>query len=296
MENKSNLYNVKSNNYNYNYHPDKKMMFNNVSFELGSDSDLKYNYNYFSGNKPESTDRVDKLEKMEKDDFSKSNKTTQQGIENAIISQSQSFNTNIKNSPNVYLDFNDKPFLKSKDKDRATKISDIVIKIFSSKDLTQNLKEKFGKDFIHKLISKEADTEYLKKIEEEVKEFEELKEKFSEEKNLLEANYNQELITENSKKIFNNYTKPYSYYFDPKIQYGGSDSYKDKKLNSKDYFEKLYKSMNKPKGRVDFNLNKKFYSYREYPHGWRSAQEFFINERNQKISASPDKITSRLVK
>lgn len=196
--------------------------------------------------------------------------------------------------------------------DRASIISELVLKIFASKDLTDQLRNKLGNDFIPKLISNDVNNDFIHKIEKYIEEFihktSNNNNLFSNSKNYhsqhraLNNNSNLSNSGKNShnislvkkdqltsytemvpskKKFFNNYTKTSGSFFDPKILTESVHYRTDSRENHHLRYTRL-----------DNNYETKQYHYREFPKGWKSLKDFFNYQDSPKISRSPDKITT----
>ena len=103
-----------------------------------------------------------------------------------------------------------------------------------------------------------------------------------------------------SKRVFNKYTSPYGQFFDPSLQHGGESIYSDRDIrvnttsNSNSTLSpgnrKKAKDNSKSSERIDYDYDRKVCDYKEIP--WTSAQDFFINDNQNNIIKSPDKVTT----
>lgn len=138
--------------------------------------------------------------------------------------------------------------------ERASRLYNLVMKIFSSNKLTQYLKTKLGDDFHNKLTTKDVSEEFLNRVELELSHFQNLfnsntgsssrSGKITASRPATGKSTKSELhapITNN--KIFVNYTNPYPNYFDSTLQKGGKSVYESKNLSRSCSNSSLSKSM-----------------------------------------------------
>lgn len=140
----------------------------------------------------------------------------------------------LKNKPNAEKNKS------SLEKIRANMVSDLLLKIFSSANISRTLKRKFGENFEIKLTDKHVDPKFIYMIEKEVnvlidieiqredfitqrKEMDHIRKRSLGKGSTFRAispNPESELISK-ARESFNNFTKKSSRFFDPKLQYGG---------------------------------------------------------------------------
>ncbi len=197
---------------------------------------------------------------------------------------------NLQNKPN-----NDKN-KNSLEKIRANTVSDLLLKIFSSANISRTLKRKFGENFEIKLTDKDVDPNFISMIENEVNElidFEKEKEHFI--KQRREMNHlrkrsvikdsNSRAISPNSERdnfykareSFHHYTKKSSGFFDPKLQYGGETCVpsttrpkSSEKISYPNNTNKNKYSSNK----LSIDLGSKISTFRDKnEEGWNSVRE-----------------------
>ena len=195
----------------------------------------------------------------------------------------------------------------SAEKEKATHISDLLLKIFSSKIINKTLKRKFGDNFQIKLTDKESDPNFIELVENEV---DYLIEKDLEKEQNIRERLNSNRTRKNRissispkyfdnskenrfKKTFNNFTKNYSDYFDPKLQYGGDSCVPNsvRNFSGTKSLDRYYNNSNNRteiKNRLSDDMNNKMYGFQQ---GWNNLNEFFTSTNNfEKIERSPLKI------
>ena len=138
-------------------------------------------------------------------------------------------------------------------KNKISRISNIVNDAFKDEETIKFLKQKFGDDFEDKFNSDGITEEFISQIEEALKEY--------------------KFLNQNEKKnnINNsNLSKNYIHKFVPK--------------KKNDLMKKL---------ELKEQITDKQYHYREYPRGWTSSKDYFVNNGTGKqVSKSPEKITT----
>ncbi|MCQ2819061.1 MAG: hypothetical protein MJ252_17500 [archaeon] len=161
--------------------------------------------------------------------------------------------------------------------DKINRIQNIVMAAFQDEETIGVLKQRLGNDFEDKLIKGDVTEEYLDQIEEILNEIK--ANKIENKKNIPEVD-NDNLPK--GKYTYENDNMDYL----KKISKSGSD----KKLKSKK--PKIAYNSLAQKNQLKRELEDKRYHYREYPHGWRSSKDYFVNNGTStgKYEKSPLKI------
>lgn len=212
-------------------------------------------------------------------------------------------NNNNNESSNKSNNYNNKSLRNSK----PSQISDLLITIYQSENLFQELTKKYGKDLIDRLTSKDVDDQLLESVLQDVagndsndnnsgnsknynSSIMELDNSNGDNYNYSASNFrqNQSLLQAKrskspgsypvSRKPFNNFTRSHANYFDEKFQHGGESKIWPSKSIATTVSALTNINMKAGKSRVDFEANRKVYNYRESPYGWQSCQEFFNNK------------------
>jgi hypothetical protein len=214
-----------------------------------------------------------------------------------------------------------------KEYSKVEKVTNSLIRISRNDKLKNLCEERFGKDYFAKLLSNPDDNfiNSLNSFINELEKYDYLGENSIEfqkgtidtEASNKKSNRSYYTLTNNSeilkkknssqfrpagnfsKRVFNKYTCPYGQFFDPSLQRGGKSIYSDREnhCNTTETSNQTLspkgkkKARNKSTDRIDYEFDKKVYTYKEIP--WTSAQDFFFNE-NQTMVRSPDKVTSNL--
>jgi len=188
----------------------------------------------------------------------------------------------------------------SLEKERANQVSDLLLKIFSSSNISKTLKRKFGENFEINLTDKEADPNFIRLVDNEVNE---LLNEEKDRKNLIKDrmevnrmgrsnagrmssaraispdNYYEKENYNRNKKSFNNFTKNNIGYFNPKLQYGG-ESCVPGSTRTRSNDRNSINSMNKrkeSKNRLSIEMKNKQYLFKE--EGWNTLKDFFTNDK-----------------
>lgn len=217
---------------------------------------------------------------------------------NNIIDPNNAYNINNHTNPTKHI------FQSSKlnsEKEKATQVSELLLKIFSTSNITKILKRKFGDNFEMKLTEKQVDQNFIKLVENEVNQLiQKERDIHSQIKKRFEINKirksrtaagnsayrsvstildDENFLNPKQNKPFNNFTKNSFGYFDPKLQYGGESSVPNTTRNK--FNERIIDSGNilkrKSKNRLSIDLDSKQYLFRENQ-GWHSVKEFYKNE------------------
>lgn len=191
------------------------------------------------------------------------------------------------------------------EKDRASLVSELLLKIFSSKSISSSLKRKFGENFEMKLTDKESETDFILSVEKEVDDL--LKKEKEREaiirerlainkakrylnipfsaKRSVSSDFEIEKEGNNQKKkSFNHYTKNISNYFDPKLQYGGEscvpNSTKRQTIDKLNLSREINSNRKKNKKKFPLSIDTtcKNYRRREFSGGWNTLKEISASE------------------
>lgn len=220
----------------------------------------------------------------------------------------------------------------NKELTKIEKVTNSLLNISRNDKLKSLCEERFGKDYFAKLLSN-PDDKFLNSLTSflnELKKYDFLNENTMDEninsrsvraessncqktnKSFYSVNNPSEILKKKnnsqfrpsgnfSKSVFNKYTSSYGQYFDPGLQHGGESIYSDKdhryittesnslSLSPKKRGNKMTVNSN----RFDYDYDKKICDYREIP--WNSTLQYFTYEKNQRITRSPDKVTSNIL-
>jgi hypothetical protein len=152
------------------------------------------------------------------------------------------------------------PQNKKQDEDKQKRIQKIIMEVFKDENTLNKLKEKFGDDLETKLTKTDLNDSFINQLEQEL------------------FDINQENLN-NSIEHDNGYTGKISKRFQI-IQ--KAKAKKKGKSPSKDQLKK--------------EIISKQYPYKEYPRGWNSSKDYFVNNNSSggRIEKSPMKITNVL--
>lgn len=188
----------------------------------------------------------------------------------------------------------------SQEKERANRVSELLLKIFSSANISRSLKRKLGENFEIKLTDKQVDPNFIQLVENEVFDLIEkekqresvIKERFElnkMRKSLVGRGSNirpisptsdsEDMFSQKPNKAFNNYTKNTSGFFDPKLQYGGEScvpSTTRAKSNERINYGSINNKKRESKNRLSFDNDSNQYLFREQQ-GWNTLKDYFGN-------------------
>lgn len=216
---------------------------------------------------------------------------------------------------------------------KMEKVTNSLIRISKNHKLNSLCEERFGKDYLAKLLSNPDDifitslNSFINELDKydflkDSKDVNDSKNNVDTEislckKNLKTSNYsltnNSDILKKKnsnhlrssgnfSKRVFNKYTCPYGQFFDPTLQHGGESIFNDQDIkinrcitteNTSLTLSPKRKKKETISDRIDFNYNKKVYEIKEHP--WNSTQDYFFNNNCFRIEKSPDKVTNRLI-
>jgi len=340
-KNNNDFFNMKNNNNNINLNSN-----NNDNFQNNEDTEIIISNNLFNENLLANNNKINKKNnnsnkninitqsknkvnvnksiQVENEELLRKNITSSNGAFADKNLNSNNANNNIKNNNDNNNNFinnisqnkvssnninsNSNTIKSSLEKERANQLSDLLLKIFSSCNISRTLKRKFGENFEIKLTDKEADPKFILLVDNEVNELiKKEKERENIIKDRLEMNRMRrsndgrssavrasspsyyETEKENprySKRAFNNFTKNSLGYFDPKLQYGGESCVPNtSRTRSNERISFLGTSNNdntnmrrESKNRLSIDMENKQFHFREQQ-GWNSLKDFFGNDK-----------------
>jgi hypothetical protein len=167
--------------------------------------------------------------------------------------------------------------------ERASRLYNLVMKIFSSDKLTQYLKSKLGDDFHNKLTTKDVSEDFLNRVELELSHFQKL---FNSNSGTsrpatgksIKSEYQSPINKTPKNKIFVNFTNPYPDYFDATLQKGGKSVYESKNLSKSCSNSSLnLKRPNSVSRGVHTPMSKDI-NHKQFPYGWTSMNENYVKQ------------------